>query len=312
MTAIYTFDGDALRALEAPTAARRLRWAAWRPDGAAALLVGNGGQAFVFDGRAFAPLATGSAHNLRGVAWAPDGRRALLCGNRGVVLLYDGQRVEQVRSPTIENLRRVAWSPDGARALIVGNGGVVLRFDAATGRVLPLPGDRAHTLRSVAWRPDGRYALIGGNASPYAGYPRPHALYRCDGRYTQALMATDDADDAIAIDWRPNSTPAEACVLAVAYRRNRPSNKLFTYDGHGFGHQPVDAPGALLGFGWRPDGSYALLCGEGGALLRYDGGACAPIVSGTADNLVGPFWRPGVAEPTALLLQGPAERVYTV
>ena len=80
----------------------------------------------------------------------------------------------------------------------------------------PLPGDRAHTLRSIAWRPDGAYALIGAYASAFAGYPRPHMLYRCDGRYTQALLATDDDDDAVAVSWRPGVTPHRALVLSAA------------------------------------------------------------------------------------------------
>ena len=58
-------------------------------------------------------------------------------------------------------------------------------------------------MRSIAWRPDGAYALIGAYASRFAGYPRPHALYRCDGRYTQALLTSDDEDDAVAISWKP-------------------------------------------------------------------------------------------------------------
>lgn len=309
MTALYWFRDGALRAIEAPPAARRLRWAAWRPDNSAAMLVGNGGQALLFDGKRFEPLATGVRHNLRGIAWSPDGKRALLAGNRGTLLLLGGA-FQPVRTGTFENLRRVAWSPDGSRALVVGNGGVVLRFDTATGRALPLPGDRAHTMRSVAWRPDGRYALIGASASRYAGYPRPHALYRCDGRYTQALMATDDADDVVAIDWRPGASPAQACILAVARGRDRVSNKLFTYDGSAFGHTTTDSSRAMLGLGWHPDGSYALICGEAGALLRYDGAAITPLASGTADNLIGPFWQP--SGMSALLLRGPDEKVYTV
>ena len=79
--------------------------------------------------------------------------------------------------------------------------------------MMQLPGDRAHTMRSVAWRPDGAYALIGGYASRHAGYPRPYVLYRCDGRYVQGILATDDEDDAIAIDWRPGSDPARALAL---------------------------------------------------------------------------------------------------
>lgn len=311
MSDVYLYDGSRVHAVAA-RAARPLRWVAWRPDCAFALLVGNRGQALRFDGDGFAPLATESAHNLRGVAWSPDGERALLAGNRGAVLLYDGGRFRELPSPTVENLRRVAWSPDGSCALIVGNAGTVLRFDAASGELAPVPGDRAHTMRSIAWRPDGSYALIGAYASRFAGYPRPHVLYRCDGRFTQALLATDDEDDALAIDWRPGAQPPSALALVVAYdSAGRASNKLFQYDGSGFDRCAIEAPAALLGAAWAPDGTHALLAGERGTLLRMDDDAITPIDTGTRDNLIGPFWRPG-GSPLALLLKGPDEKVYTV
>lgn len=311
MAHVYSFDGARLEPVASPDSARRLRWIAWRPDGAYALLVGNRGQSFRYDGERFTDLATGANHNLRGAAWSPDARLALLCGNRGAVLLYDGTRFEELPAVTPENLRRVAWSPDSSCALIIGNSGVVLRFDATSRALVPLPGDRAHTMRSIAWRPDGAYALIGAYASAFAGYPRPHALYRCDGRYTQALLATDDADDVVAIDWRPNANPHDALVLSVAYGSgDRLTNKLFAYDGSTFATTAIEAPAAMLGAAWRPDGAHALICGERGSLFRYDGQTIDAIATNTRDNLVGPFWRPGGTQ--ALLLKGPDEKVYTV
>jgi photosystem II stability/assembly factor-like uncharacterized protein len=311
MPDVYLYDGSRVRGIASP-AARPLRWAAWRPDGAWALLAGNRGQALRFDGETFAALPIESSHNLRGVAWSPDGERALLAGNRGAVLLYAGGHVAELRSPTVENLRRAAWSPDGSCALIVGNAGTVLRFDAASAALVPVPGDRAHTMRSIAWRPDGAYALIGAYASRFAGYPRPHVLYRSDGRYTQALLATDDEDDALAIDWRPGTQPARALALVVSYDNGgRVTNKLFEYDGGGFDRHAIEAPAALLGAAWAPDGSHALLAGERGTLLRMDDEAITPIASGTRDNLIGPFSRPAGAT-LALLLRGPQEKVYTV
>lgn len=305
---VYVFDGSSTRHVP-PPGTRPLRWAAWRPDGAMALLVGNRGESLVFDGVSYRKLETGSAHNLRGVAWSPDGGRALLCGNRGALLLLDGERVRDVPSVTSENLRRVAWSPDGSCALIVGNAGVVLRYTASTGVIEPLPGDRAHTMRSIAWRPDGAYALIGGYASNYAGYPRPHLLYRCDGRYTQGILATDDEDDAVAISYRPGDA-ARATVLSVAWRNGvAVRNKLFVYDGGGFVTQEVESSAPLLGFAWHPGGGSALLCGARGTLLRLDDKGISTVPGAPAGNLVGPFWRPDGS--AALLLRGPEEKVYT-
>ena len=308
---LYVFSDDKLTPLEAPSS-RPLRWAAWAGD--RCLLVGNGGTALLYDpssGRS-KPIDTGTKQNLRGAAFSPDGSKALLVGNRGLVLLYDGASVRALASPSHENLRRAAWHPSGEHALIVGNAGTVLRY--ADGSLTPVPGDRAHTLRALAWRPDGAYALVGAYASRYAGYPRPHALYKCDGLYLQALLTSDEEDDFVAVDWHPDGT--HALIAGYAFLREEPAlsasegNKLLTYNGRGFASRAVEASGALLGAAWHPGGEYALLCGEGGTLLRFDGDRVEQIESGTQDNLVGPFWEPNGS--LALLLRGPSERVYTV
>lgn len=307
MAYLYRFDGGKLERADAP-GPRLLRWVAWRPDGRVALLVGNGGAALLWDGARYRALATGTRHNLRGAAWAPDGALAGIVGNRGAILLTDGESVREVQSPTVENLRRVAWHPDGAWALVVGNAGTALRLDRE-GRVEPIPGDRAHTLRAASWRPDGAYALVAAYGSSWAGYPRPHPLYRCDGRYLQAMFASDDEDDFVAVDWLPDGR--EALIAGYAYRRDGGVvNKVLFYDGHGFRTSLIEAPGLLWGAAWRPGTAEALLLGEQGRLIRYGDGRFDPVESGTRDNLVGPFWRPDGAY--ALILKGPEERVYTV
>jgi hypothetical protein len=310
---VYVFDpaaGGRLTTLD-PRAGRPLRWAAWRPQGDYALLAGNGGTVVRYrDGR-FELVETGTRHNLRGAGFSPDGAQALLVGNRGAVLRYeagDGS-IRALSSPTSENLRRAAWHPADGSALIVGNGGTVLRY--SDGALTPVPGDRAHTLRTIAWRPDGAYALVGAYASRWAGYPRPHPLYKCDGLYLQALLTSDEEDDFVAVDWHPSGE--RALIAGYAYdtpEAGRTANKLLFYDGSGFSYRAVEASGALLGAAWHPSGDYALLCGEGGALLRLEGDRVEQLESGTTDNLVGPFWAPDGS--SALLLQGPGERVYTV
>lgn len=305
-TQLYVFADGKLTTIDAP-AARPLRWADWHDD--EALLAGNGGTALRYDGRRFRPVDTDTKQNLRGAAFSPDGSEALLAGNRGLVLHHDGSKARALASPTNENLRRVAWHPSGEFALIAGNTGTMLRYQ--DGALTPIPGDRAHTLRTIAWRADGAYALVGAYASRYAGYPRPHALYKCDGLYLQALLTSDEEDDFVAVDWHPDGSHALIAGYAYDSARGTFSNKVLTYDGRGFTSRAVEASGAVLGAAWHPDGSYALLCGEGGTLLRYEAsGAIEQIESGTDGNLVGPFWKPDGS--LALLLRGPSERVYTV
>src|SRR5690606_20961195 len=181
----------------------------------------------------------------RGAAWSADGSAALLVGNRGLVLRLRGESIEEVSAPTTENLRRVAWHPSGAYALVVGNGGTVLRYDARDGLLVALPGERAHTLRSVNFRPDGAYAMVGAYASKFAGYPRPHPLYRCDGRYLQGLLATDDEDDFVAVDW---SAAGRGLVCGYASLADATLvNKALLFDGSAWQTVRWPSRGAVLG-----------------------------------------------------------------
>jgi len=309
MAAAYEFGGTGFRALDWQSR-RALRWAAWRPDGSAALLLGNAGSALLFDGNGLDTLDTGTRQNLRGAAWAPDGTMALLAGNRGAVIALEGEAFRPLAPATSENLRRVAWHSGGDYALVIGNAGAVLRYDRRSGELAPLPGDRAHTLRSIAFRPDGAYALVGAYASRWAGYPRPHALYRCDGRYLQGLLATDDEDDFVAVDW---TRDGRALVCGYSTRGDGAGvNKALLYDGSTWNTstRPADG-GIVLGGAWQPGGDRALLVGEAGLLLRIDSkGGFEDLDSGTHDNLIGPFWRPDGA--SAIVLKGPGDRVYTV
>jgi len=48
----------------------------------------------------------------------------------------------------------------------------------------------------------------------------------------------------------------------------------------------------LYGSAWKPDGSYALICGYGGTLLKYDGSAVSTITTGTSSILWDVAWKP--------------------
>ena len=308
MASIYLYGGDRFTPL-AWEPAKALRWAAWRPDDSFAILVGNGGTTLLFDGERVTALSTGTRHNLRGVAWAPDGKTALLVGNRGAVVVLEGESFRELAPATGENLRRVAWHPGGDHALIVGNAGTVLRYDRDTEALYALPGDRAHTLRAVAYHPDGSYALVGAYASRWAGYPRPHALYRCDGRFLQALLASDDEDDLVAVDW---SSDGVALIAGYATRTaGQRLSKALRYDGSDWRSQTWRSRGLVLGAAWRPGTTEALLVGEAGyaARMNADGGI-EELETETNDNLIGPFW--SFSGRTAILLKGPGDRVYTV
>jgi hypothetical protein len=89
------------------------------------------------------------------------------------------------------------------------------------------------------------------------------------------------------------------------------TNKILLFDGSAWRTNSWPATGIVLGGAWRPKGAEALLVGEHGLALRMaENGGTEEVESGTADNLIGPFWRPDGS--MALILKGPDERVYTV
>ena len=307
MAIAYRFDGRHFEALDWSTS-RGLRWAAWRPDGGTVLLVGNRGTVIQFDGQDLQALASPTQQNLRGAAWSRDGETALIVGNRGLVLSVSGESIVELQVVTSENLRRVAWHPSGEYALIVGNSGTILRYERAGGSLSPVPADRSHTLRSVAFRPDGDYALVGAYASRWAGYPKPHALYRCDGRFMQALLGSDDEDDFVAADWSDN------LALVCGYARLGDGsilNKALLYDGSDWRSKSWKATEVILGGAWRPGAETALLVGESGLAVCLDkNGGISELGSEIKDNLIGPFWNPDGS--FAIVLKGPGEKIYTV
>lgn len=305
-TILYRFDETGFTPIDTG-AGQALRWAAWRGDGAVALLVGNKGTILRYDGKEFQPVPCPTQENLRGVAWAPNGRSALIVGNHGTVLLYRERGVAVISPITTENLRRVAYRPDGRLVLIVGNSGTVLRFEGLSLAVVPT--ERAHTLRAVAYRPDGAYALVGAYASRWVGHPRPHALYRCEGTYLTALMTTDDEDDFLRIDWHHDGRTALVVGYGWHIYGEGHHNKVFTYDGFGYRFYRVPTSAYLLGGAWQPGTDDALIVGDEGTALWFSGEEFTPLQTGTNEPLIGPFWHP--SGTWALVLVG-SRRLYTI
>jgi WD40 repeat protein len=72
-----------------------------------------------------------------------------------------------------------------------------------------------------------------------------------------------------------------------------------------------DPKAAIMDIAWKPDGSFALACGEGGKLFKFASGAWTPVPTGVAVDLNGVDWKPDGsealivgAEQTVLRYQG--------
>ena len=125
----------------------------------------------------------------------------------------------------------------------------------------------------------------------------------------QSLLASDDEDDFVSVDW---SASSRALICGYAWDAGGSLvNKVLTFDGSAWQTTTWSAKGVVLGAGWRPHSDEAVLAGESGLLMKLQpDGTLGALTSGTTDNLIGPFWRPDGSD--ALLLKGPNERVYTV
>jgi hypothetical protein len=61
--------------------------------------------------------------------------------------------------------------------------------------------------------------------------------------------------------------------------------KILTFDGRSLDSETVDAPGRLRWASWDRSGASALLVGDGGTLIRYQGGTFATLGKSTRSNL---------------------------
>lgn len=149
---------DGVREIASPTR-EALRGVAWRPDGALALAVGDGGAIVAYDGTCTA-TPTLTPVNLRRCAWHPSGTYCLIAGNDGLALRWQDGRSRAVGWGH-HHLRDVAWRPDGAFALIAANGGLYRYEDG--GDDLELVAEEPDgDLTGVAWDEAGTNALVAG------------------------------------------------------------------------------------------------------------------------------------------------------
>lgn len=205
----------------------------------------------------FTSLNSGTSQRLRDVAWKPDGSYALLVGDGGTIIKFDGSGFTALDSGTTTVLRSVDWKPDGSSALIAGGtgaaNGLLLEFDGDS--VTEVSRDPGPNLVDAVWKPDGSYALLVGSRG---------LVQRYDGtRFTPV-----DAPSASysGVGFKTDGS------LAIVTDFSAPSSGPVTYDGDTIGRRvPIGLASNLQDVAWKSDGSYGLVVGSGGALLKYDG-----------------------------------------
>jgi DNA-binding transcriptional ArsR family regulator len=142
------------------------------PSGDTSLTLCPDGSFIVTNSTAAQSVSTGLNLTLTSVAWRPDGAYALIVGQGGTLIKYHLKSgMVMIDSGTSEDLTTVSWKPDGSFALITGANGMVIRFDHDTQRCLRIPTNTDLKLKDVQWDTSGEHAEITGENGTSIIYP---------------------------------------------------------------------------------------------------------------------------------------------
>jgi hypothetical protein len=262
----------------------RLYDASWKPDGSYALIAGTSG-VYRYDGTNLTVL---SSYNVKTVSWKPDGSYALLGGlattyydsgygqYRPTVIKYDGTVFTDLTKDTMPltdfalYCNDIAWCPDGSSALI--GGGFPFGYDF----MLKYDGTGFTTLFQD--RP-GIYPIdsVSFADNPVVSQFSDNGTYRAaaTGMITLMIGGTTGFDSRDAqnhsyydSDWHP----IHDYLTLVGY-----SGIITVFDPLYNTYQTIqdDSHVSLNAIAWHADGKYALVCGDGGTILRIDNEAPA-------------------------------------
>lgn len=170
-----------------------------------ALVVGDRGSFYYFDGRSLIPIPISTHENLTSVEWRHDSNYALVVGSNGIVVKYDGTSSNIISSIPKVNFQSVSWSPNDSQALIVGidrssgkNNGVMYRFDGKQiSRVLAL---QDGGFNSVDWNPNGSYALVVG----FSTKDFLHGIIGVYDGHSLKDIPVNSNDTLNTVSWSPN------------------------------------------------------------------------------------------------------------
>ncbi len=133
-----------------------------------ALVVGDNGHLFIFDGHQLFQFPTPTTFDLNHVRWRHDGAYALAVGDNNTLLkitVSNGNvSVQAIPTPELSNsttLQSITWKADDSSALITGPWGKYLLFDGQETSTIPSPINN-RTIFGSAWSPATNLALVAG------------------------------------------------------------------------------------------------------------------------------------------------------
>jgi len=133
-----------------------------------ALVVGDFGHLFVFDGHQLFEFPTSTTFNLTQVRWRHDGAYALAIGGNNTLLKITVSNhnvsIQAIPTPELSNsttLQSITWNADDSSALITGPWGKYLLFNGQATSTIPSPINN-RTIYASAWSPTTNLALVAG------------------------------------------------------------------------------------------------------------------------------------------------------
>jgi len=133
-----------------------------------ALVVGDSGHLFIFDGHQLIQFRIPTNSDLVQVKWRHDGAYALAVGDNNTLLKITvsdhNVSVQAIPTPELSNsttLQSITWNADDSSALITGPWGKYLLFNGQATSTIPSPINN-RTIFASAWSPTTNLALVAG------------------------------------------------------------------------------------------------------------------------------------------------------
>ncbi|TMI21041.1 WD40 repeat domain-containing protein [Candidatus Bathyarchaeota archaeon] len=240
-----------------------------------ALVVGDGGRLFVFDGHQLFPFPTHTSFDLTQVRWRRDGAYALAVGDNSTLLkisLSNGAvSVETIPIPLHNaTLESITWKPDDSSALIAGPGGNFLVFDGQ--KVTLVRSGITKPIFASGWSPTQNIALVVGQSGLIAEF---------NGTTTHIVDPSPTNYSFFGVGWNPSGSYA---LVGGDHA------KLFKYQQGSFTEQNTAvlfevAPHLIRAVAFNQDNGMGLLSGQLGLTVIATQSRCDYNIFNNANTI---------------------------
>ena len=243
-----------------------------------ALVAGDDGHLFVFDGQKLYPLPSATSADLNQVRWRHDGAYALAVGKNNTILKItvngNGVAIQVVTSPLggDSTLETITWKSDDSSALIAGPGGRFLVYDGQN--VFQVKSGVTEPIYASQWSPDQHQnlALLVGQEGLIAEF---------NGTYTRIVNPNLTNDSFFAVGWNPTGSYA---LVGGDHA------KLFKYQQGTFTEQNTAvlfevAPHLIRSISYNPDSGLGLITGQLGLTVLASETKCDYSIFNNPDTV---------------------------